>query len=283
MLEIIEHTLLDTISIIPFLFLTYLLMEWLEHKAGKKTQEVVEKSGRFGPMLGSVVGAIPQCAFSAAAANLYAGRVITMGTLIAIFLSTSDEMIPIMLSANIPPMTILKIVAVKVIIGMAAGMLIDFIIPEKCDEHQHIHEMCEHEHCHCGEGEGIFKSAIIHTVKISAFILLVTFVLNLVLHNGGEEVLAELILNKPIVGPLIAGLVGLIPNCAASVVIATLYVEGAMTFGSMMSGLLVSAGVGILVLLRSNTDKKEDLKIIGILSVVGILSGIVLDLLRISF
>lgn len=283
MLEIIEHTILDSIKLIPFLFLTYLLMEWLEHKAGKKAQTVVEKSGHFGPIIGSVLGAIPQCGFSAAASNLYAGRVITLGTLMAIYLSTSDEMIPIMLSASVPITTVSKILTLKIVIGMVVGLVIDFMLPEKHDEHHHIHEMCEHEHCHCGEGKSIWKSALIHTLKIFAFILVITFVLNLILHNGGEEVLEEFLLNRPVMGPVLAGLVGLIPNCASSVVITSLYVQGAMSFGAMMSGLLVNAGIGILVLLRSNTNRKEDIKIIGILSGVGIVVGIILDFLRISF
>ncbi len=283
MLEIIEHTLVDSIKIIPFLFLTYLLMEWLEHKAGKKTQDLIERSGQFGPVIGSVLGAVPQCGFSAAASNLYAGKVITMGTLMAIYLSTSDEMLPIMLSASIPVRTILKILALKVVIGMAVGLVIDFVAPEKHGEHHHIHEMCEHEHCHCGEESGVWKSALFHTIKITLFIVLTTFVLNLILHNGGEEVLEEFLLNQPVMGPVLAGLVGLIPNCASSVVITSLYVEGAMSFGAMMAGLLVNAGVGILVLFRSNTDRKEDLKITGILCGVGMVVGIVLDFMRFSF
>lgn len=283
MIEIIEHTLLDSIKIVPFLFLTYFLMEWLEHKSGKKAQAMVEKSGHFGPVIGSVLGAIPQCGFSAAASNLYAGRVITLGTLIAIYLSTSDEMLPIMISAAVPVTTIFKILAVKVVIGMLVGLIIDFMLPEKHSEQHHIHEICEHEHCHCGEGTSIWKSALIHTLKITVFIVIITFVLNLILHNGGEEVLEQFLLNRPIMGPVLSGLVGLIPNCASSVVITSLYVQGAMSFGAMMSGLLVNAGVGILVLLRSNTNKKENLKIIAILTGVGIVVGIIFDFLRISF
>lgn len=283
MLEIIEHTLLDSIKIVPFLFLTYLLMEWLEHNAGKKTQEIMEKSGHFGPVIGSALGAVPQCGFSAAASNLYAGRVITLGTLLAIYLSTSDEMLPILISSAIPAGTIFKILALKVFIGMVVGLVIDFMMPQKKDEHEHIHEMCEHENCHCGEGSSVWKSALVHTLKITIFIVITTFLLNLILHNGGEEVLEQFLLNRPIMGPVLAGLVGLIPNCASSVVITSLYVQGAMSFGAMMAGLLVNAGVGILVLLRSNTDKKEDVKIIGILWGVGVASGIIIDFVSILF
>lgn len=283
MAEIIEHTLLDSIKIIPFLFLTYLLMEWLEHNAGKKAQEIVEKSGHFGPVIGSALGAVPQCGFSAAASNLYAGRVITLGTLLAIYLSTSDEMLPILISSPIPVTEIIKIVALKVVIGMIVGLVIDFMLPQKKDEHEHIHEMCKHENCHCGEGSSVWKSALVHTLKITVFIIITTFILNLILHNGGEEILEQFLLNRPIMGPVLSGLVGLIPNCASSVVITSLYVNGAMSFGAMMAGLLVNAGVGILVLFRSNANKKENIKIVGILWGVGVACGIIIDFIGILF
>ena len=277
MLHIIEHTLLDSIKLVPFLFLTYLVMEYLEHKAGEKTEQVVKKAGKWGPLVGGIAGAVPQCGFSAAASNLYAGKVITLGTLIAIFLSTSDEMLPILISEKIELGLILKILGLKVVIGAVAGLVIDlFVTGKNPDEYAHIHEICEQEHCHCEEG--IWKSAVIHTLKITGFIILVTFLLNLVLHNGGEEVLADVLMNRPVIGPMIAGLVGLIPNCASSVVLTQLYVQGAMGFGTMMAGLLVGAGVGVLVLCRVNHDKKENLKIIGLLYAIGVAAGIVLQL-----
>lgn len=282
MIHVIEHTLLDTLKVIPFLFLTYLAMEYLEHKAGEKTQNFVKKSGKLGPVIGSLFGALPQCGFSAAASNFYAGRVITIGTLIAIFLSTSDEMLPILISQSVDPVVIVKILAMKVVIGMAAGLFIDFMFPVKEDhDHEHIHEMCEHDHCNCGKGESIWKSAFSHTLQIAFFLLLITFALNVVLEFVGEEALAELILNKPVLGPILAAIVGLVPNCASSVVLTTLYIEGAMSFGAMMAGLLVNSGVGVLVLLKSNTDKKEDVNIIGCVFVIGIIAGIIIDLLGI--
>ncbi|MBD5460925.1 MAG: arsenic efflux protein [Lachnospiraceae bacterium] len=292
MVEVIWDTIWDCGKLIPFLFLTYLAMEWLEHKAGQKTQAFIERSGRFGPVPGALLGAIPQCGFSAAASNLYAGRVITIGTLLSIYLSTSDEMLPVLISESADPMLILRILALKVAIGMTAGLLVDFLYriggqgQEKGrrdahghgHEHAHIHEMCERDHCHCGEKKGIWRSALRHTLQIAAFLLVITFALNLAIHFVGEEALAGLILNRPVAGSLLAGVVGLIPNCASSVVITQLYLQGAMSFGAMMSGLLVGAGVGLLVLLRSNTDRKEDLKIAGILYGIGVLSGIVIDL-----
>ena len=249
-------------------------MEYLEHKAGDKTQKVIGKAGKYGPLLGGVLGVAPQCGFSTAASNLYAGRVISMGTLLAVYLSTSDEMLPILISAKAEPALIVKILVLKVLIGMAAGFLVDFLFAGKQKEHHHIHEMCEEQNCHCEEG--ILRSAINHTVRITFFILLITFALNLVMHYVGEDALASLLRDHGIVGPILSGLVGLIPNCASSVVITQLYLEGAMSFGTMMAGLLVGAGVGVLVLCRVNHNRKENLQIIGLLYLIGVVSGIIL-------
>lgn len=273
MLEIIEHTLEDSLKLIPFLFLTYLAMEVLEHRAGVKTQQLVRKAGRLGPLFGAAAGILPQCGFSAAASNLYAGKVISMGTLIAIYLSTSDEMLPILISEQAPPGLILPVLLTKAVIGIAAGFLVDLLFRRK--EDRHIHEMCEQERCHCEKG--ILRSAVSHTLQITVFILLITFGLNLILHNGGEQILGGILLNRPILGPVIAAIVGLIPNCAASVLLTQLYLEGILSIGSMMAGLLVGAGVGLLVLFKVNHDKKENLQIAGILYLVGIVAGIVID------
>ncbi len=273
MLHIIEHSLLDSLKLVPFLFLTYLAMEYLEHKTSLKVNQVIRKAGKWGPVAGGILGAAPQCGFSAAASNLYAARVITLGTLLAVFLSTSDEMLPILISEKAAPELIIKILLIKMAIGIVAGIVVDLTMGRKHpQDHSHIHEMCEQDHCHCEEG--IFRSAINHTLKIILFILLVTFVLNVVLHYGGEDVLAGVLLDRPVIGPMVAGLVGLIPNCASSVVITQLYLEGAMSFGTMMAGLLVGAGVGVLILCRVNHDKKENLKIISMLYVIGVVAGI---------
>lgn len=279
-LHFVEHVAIDTLKLVPFLFLTYLVMETLEHKAGDKTHKVVKKAGRLGPIVGSLAGALPQCGFSAAASNLYAGRVITLGTLLAIFLSTSDEMLPIMISNNVPFTKVLGILGIKVLIGMAAGLLVDVILSVKKDEHDHIHEMCEEENCHCEKG--IWYSALVHTLHITLFILLINFALDLLLHTIGEDVLGQMILNKPVLGSLISGLVGLIPNCASSVIITELYLEGALSLGAMMSGLLVNAGVGVLVLFRVNKDRKENIKILGLLYGIGLVAGIILEFLPIT-
>lgn len=275
MTDIILDTLLDTAKLIPFLFLTYLAMEYLEHKTGDGSWKLIQRAGKFGPVIGGVLGIVPQCGFSAAASNLYAGRVVTLGTLMAIYLSTSDEMLPILISEQAPIGNILKILAAKALIGILAGLVIDFVLRKKgVEEHEHIHDICEHEHCHCEKG--ILRSAISHTLQIAAFILIVSFALNLLLYFGGEEVLANLILNRRILGPVLAGIVGLIPNCAGSVVITQLYLQGAMSIGAAMAGLLTGSGVGILVLLRVNHNRVENAKILGLLYAIGVLAGIIL-------
>ena len=277
MIDVILDTLLDVVKLLPFLFLTYLAMEYLEHKTGDKAELLVKKAGRFGPVIGGVLGIVPQCGFSAAASNLYAGRVISLGTLMAIYLSTSDEMLPILISEQVSFWLIVKILLAKAVIGMVAGLIIDFLLWKKgLEQHEHIHDICEHEHCHCEKG--IFRSALSHTAQITFFILIITFALNLILYFVGEDVLANLILSKPVVGPLLASLVGLIPNCAGSVVITQLYLEKVIGIGSAMAGLLTGSGVGLLVLFRVNHNRKENLRILGLLYGIGVLAGIVIEL-----
>lgn len=268
----LEHACKDGVVLLPFLFLTYLAMEWLEHKAGNKVNEMVGKAGKIGPLVGGTLGVVPQCGFSAAASNLYAGRVITMGTLIAIYLSTSDEMLPILISEKVAPTLILQILLTKVLIGVVAGFVIDFFVRGKAAPQGHIHEICEHEHCDCHKG--IFKSALIHTLKIAVFILLIGFLLEMIFEVVGEDALGSLILNRPFLGPILAGLVGLIPNCGSSVAITELYLGNALGYGAMLAGLLVNAGVGLLVLFRVNHDIKENLTILGLLYAIGVVSGI---------
>lgn len=277
MIDVILDTLLDVVKLLPFLFLTYLAMEYLEHKTGDKAELLVKKAGRFGPVIGGVLGIVPQCGFSAAASNLYAGRVISLGTLMAIYLSTSDEMLPILISEQVSFWLIVKILLAKAVIGMVAGLIIDFLLRKKgLEQHEHIHDICEHEHCHCEKG--IFRSALSHTAQITFFILIITFALNLILYFVGEDALANLILSKPVVGPLLASLVGLIPNCAGSVVITQLYLEKVIGIGSAMAGLLTGSGVGLLVLFRVNHNRKENLRILGLLYGIGVLTGIVIEL-----
>lgn len=277
MLHVIEDSVMDSVKLIPFLFLTYLAMEYLEHNAGEGMQKWLRKADKAAPVIGGLLGAVPQCGFSAAAANLYAGRVISLGTLAAIFLSTSDEMLPILISEQAPAGTVFGILAAKAAFGIAAGLVIDLILRKKGRERQTgISNVCEQEKCHCEKG--IFHAALIHTTQIFFFILLVSFALNLILHFAGEEALANLILNKPVIGPVLSGLVGMIPNCAGSVVITRLYLEGAMGLGAAMAGLLAGSGVGLLVLFRVNHNRCENLKIAALLYVVGVCAGIIISL-----
>lgn len=274
MIDILLDSVMDCLKLVPFLLITYLVMEYLEHKTSEKTKLAIEKSGKFGPIIGGLVGVVPQCGFSAAASNLYAGRVITLGTLIAIYLSTSDEMLPIFISETVSPTLIIKILAVKVIAGAFAGVLIDLVIRRRhMSQTMNIEDFCEHEHCHCEHG--VIKPALLHTGRILIFIFITTFLLNAGIAFIGEDKLMNLVINQPVIGEMIAGLVGLIPNCAASVVITQLYLEGIIQGGAMIAGLSVGAGVGILVLFKVNHNLKENLKIVGLLYVIGVVIGIV--------
>lgn len=281
MLDALLDAVIDSLKLLPFLFLTYLLMELLENKAGEKTINLIKKSGRLGPILGGILGIVPQCGFSAAAANLYAARVISIGSLIAIFLSTSDEMLPILISEAAPLGTIFTILAIKLFIGIIAGILIDFSLRKNKKyktEEIHIHEICQDEHCHCEE-EGILKSSIKHTLNILLYIFIITFIINILIYLIGEENISNLIVNIPIVGNLIASFVGLIPNCASSVILTQLYLQNVLTMGCLISGLLVNSGIGMLVLFKVNKNKKENIAILTTLFIIGAISGIIIDLI----
>lgn len=276
MLEIILETLLDSIKILPFLFLTYLLMEYIEHKTSDKIKKIIKKPGGAGPVIGSVLGCFPQCGFSVSAANLYAVRVITMGTLISIFLSTSDEMLPIFISSGTNILIILKIIGIKVVIGILAGIIIDYILRNKNkDRKEDIHHLCEDEHCDCEHG--IIKSAVKHTINIFLFITIISLVINTIVELIGEDVLHILFVQNSLLGPALTGLIGLIPNCAASVFITQLYIDEAITLGSLIAGTLVGAGVGLAVLFKMNKNLKENLKIIGLLYGIGTFTGIIIN------
>lgn len=270
-IDILGDAALDTLKLLPFLFLTYLCMEFLEHKAGEATNRMIKKAGKWGPVAGSLLGAVPQCGFSAAAANLYAGRVISVGTLIAIFLSTSDEMLPMLIAYKFAAGKILMILGLKIGIGMLAGLAIDFLGRGHHDEHEHIHEMCESEGCDCDNN--IMKSVIKHTLQIAAFILVINLALGVLFHYCDPQSLGSSFWNIPVLGQIFAALVGLIPNCVASVAITQLYLEGVLNFGAMLSGLLVNSGVAILVLCRVNHHKKDNFKIIGITYVISVIAG----------
>lgn len=279
-IDAITDSLIDSVKLLPFLFLTYLVMEYLEHKAGEKMQQAIQKAGRGGPLLGGLLGVFPQCGFSAAASNLYAGRIITAGTLLAVFLSTSDEMLPIMISENVSALVILKILSVKIVVGVLAGFAVDFIFRDGKKE-MRIEHLCEQHHCHCENG--IWKSALHHTVEIFLYIIFISFALNLLIGWAGEDVLGNMILNRPVLGEMAAALVGMIPNCASSVAITQMYLNGVLGPGALIAGLLSGSGVGLLVLFRVNDDHKENLRIMGVLYVAGVVGGLLVNCLGITF
>lgn len=277
--DILLDATIDNVKILPFLFLTFLLMEYLEDKMQDKTRKKLKEAGKLGPAIGGVVGVIPQCGISAASSNLYAGRVISMGTLIAIYLSTSDEMLPIMISEAAAPSLIGMVLLSKVIYGIVAGFIIDFVISKilkKEEKEIDIHHFCEHEHCECGHG--ILLPAIKHTIRIFIFLFVISIALGVVIEYFGLESISKSIFSNTFVGPVISGIVGLIPNCAASVLITELFLEGAISFGTMMGGLFVGAGVGLLVLFKVNESKKENFTIVGLLYIIGVFGGILLNL-----
>ena len=324
-LPVLEDTVLDGVKILPYLFITYLIMEYLEHRTGNKTQDLVQKAGRFGPLLGGLFGAFPQCGFSAAASNLYAGRVITLGTLIAIYLSTSDEMIPLFISEQVPLSKMVPILIMKAVLGIFYGFLIDLAVRQYRkykkraeNDPMRIDELCKRENCHCEEdtpkisahrsknenaegkaskpitkaavqesshehhhteGHGnIFRSALIHTLHIFIYVFIFTFILNGLIEFVGEDSLAGFLQGNTVLSHVLAGIVGLIPNCAASIVITELYISNIISFGAMMSGLLVGAGVGLLILYRVNEGTVRNLQITGILYLIGTFTGLILDL-----
>lgn len=282
----IIDTIKDTLTLIPFLFLTYVAMEWLERRTEEQSVDLLARIGKFGHVAGAGIGLIPQCGFSAAAASLYSGGVITAGTLIAVFLSTSDEMLPIFLSSSVGAGTIGKILAAKFVIALISGIAVDLIagLVHHRSETKHIHDLCEREHCGCEDEEGgILHSALIHTLKITGFIFVISLILSLLMEFVGEGVMASFMTDAPVAGTIVTAVIGLIPNCAASVVIAQMYLEGLLTCGQLMAGLLVGAGVGLLVLVRTNNKTSENAKVIGVLLALGIAWGILIDLLGITF
>lgn len=284
--HIVVHAIEDNISIIPFLFVTYCIMEYMERFVAEKSEGAVRYSGKMGPLFGGILGIIPQCGFSAAAASFYSGGVITLGTLLAIFLSTSDEMLPIMISAAVPVAAIGKILAVKVIVGVLGGFIVDFGLRKIGKEHvvqKHIHDLCEMEHCHCEEEGSVWKSALVHTAKVLGFVFIVSVLLNFVLECGGEFVLTRFADNNSVLAAILTGAVGLVPNCASSVIITQLYLKGFISAGAMMAGLLVSAGIGVLVLFRTNRPLQQNVKIVGLLYAMGVTAGLLIDLLQVTF
>ncbi len=243
MLDILLDTIIDSLKLLPFLFVAYLILEYIEHKISDKSKEKIKKSGKFGPIIGSLFGIFPQCGFSVAATNFYAARVITLGTLIAVYLSTSDEMLPILISKAAPINVIIGLLAIKFVLGMFYGFLIDLFLRIKNKnkvEEERIVDLCEEEHCHCEKS--LIKSAIKHTINIFVYIFILTLIVNIIVEFIGEETLSQIMSKSKLLEPIISSLIGLIPNCASSVIITQLYLSGIISFGSVVAGLLVNSG-----------------------------------------
>lgn len=365
LLHFIEHALEDTLVLVPFLFVTYIALEALEHAAGARANAVVRRAGAAGPVAGALLGVVPQCGFSAMAATLYAGRVVTLGTLVAVFLSTSDEMLPMLVAERVDAGLLFRVLGLKVLVALVTGVLADLAIralrrnarvhaflrrtvfsvrrdgmeadvvdqmAEGGETAEHICRLCEQDHCGCGHdhahahgdehghahgnahghedadghvagcdydhgrghghghdhghGHGhaggrfgivgsIVMSAVSHTVQVSLFIFLVTFALVLVLETVGEDALAAFLSGNQLLAVFASALVGLVPNCSASVVITQLYLEGVLGFAPLMAGLLTSAGVGYLVLFRTNRHPRENAVIVVGLFLVACVWGLV--------
>lgn len=278
--ELLSETVIDCLKMLPILFFAYLLMEFIEKKAGEKLNTAVAKVGYAGPAIGGLLGAVPQCGFSGAIAGFYAARIVTLGTLISVFLSTSDEMLPILLSSQIPVTEILKILGLKVAGGILAGFLIDLALrlakKNRVADSEHIHEFCEQEHCDCEES--IWLSALKHTGKVMLLIFIVSLALNIIFEIWGTEFLTNVIKSIPVFGEAALALIGLIPNCSASVLITNLYVENVITAGQMMAGLMANAGVGLLVLFRLNKNVKQNLLITLLLYILATALGLLIGL-----
>ena len=276
MLDCLLDALIDTLKLLPYLLVTFLILELLEHKLSKKSSNLLSKNKKIGPVIGGVLGGLPQCGFSAMAASLFSSRVITMGTIIAIFLSTSDEMLPIMLSEQVDITIVLKIIGFKVLVGIIIGFIVDLIYRKK-EEKNNIKEICEHDHCHCDK-DGVIISSIKHTLKIGLFILIANIIIGLIIFYVGEDNFKEVLLNKNIFTYFLASLIGLIPNCAPSVIMTELYLSNMITIGTLLSGLLTGSGLGILLLFKSNKNLKENLTILSIIYSIGVILGIIIDL-----
>ena len=266
MLDIIMDSVLDTLKILPYLLITFILLEFIEHKLSHKNKDILSKNKKYGVIVGSILGALPQCGFSSMAASLFSSRVITIGAIVAVFLSTSDEMLPIMISEHTNILLLLKIIGFKVLVGIIIGTLVDLIFKRK------------EEHCEC-EKDGIILSSIKHTLKIGLFILIANLLIGFLIEKIGEDKISSILLSKNIFTYFLASLVGLIPNCASSVIMTELYLSKLITVGTLLSGLLTGSGLGILLLFKTNKNIKENMLVLSIIYFTGVIVGILVDLI----
>ena len=271
LIHLIIHTAEDILYLIPYLFLTYLFLEYIEHHARSKVWKFVRRFRKFGPLCGAIAAPISGCGLSATGANFYGTGLITLGTLIALFLATSDEMLPIMISHGVSWQIIFKIIAFKIIFAVFVGFLIDSYHQNK-KKNKTLPELCKTVKCHCSH-HNISRSALIHTLQLTAFIFLISFMLNTIMHTVGADYLKNLILTHEMSSVFISALIGLLPNCGISVGLTKLYIEGVLSIGALMAGLCANGGVGLIILYKMRLSFKELFKIIGILFICGIVGG----------
>lgn len=278
MKEVIIDSLIDVLKLIPFLFIAFLILEFIEHKMNKKNEKLLINNKKIGPLVGGILGAFPQCGFSAMVTKLFSSRVVTLGTLIAVYLSTSDEMLPIMISRGTNILVVLKIIGIKVFIGIITGFIIDLFYKREKNHQESIHDMCHDEHCHCEDG--IFKSSLHHTFSIIIYLIITILALNTIIYYVGEDNIKNFLLNNK--GTyFISSLIGLIPNCASSVIMTEIYLSEMSSLGFLISGLLTGAGVGLLLLFKTNKKIKENIVIVILLYFIGVFMGYLIDLLGI--
>lgn len=275
--EIFHHTLHDALPMIPILFLTYLFMEYVEHKSNEQFKNKLLSARRLGPFIGAVLGLIPQCGFSVIASGLYMNGSISIGTLLAVFISTSDEAIPILIAQPKQMNVLIAVIITKLMIAILAGYLVDFLVKRHYLYEMHpIHDL--HEDCEEKKHPSILYIAFLRTIKIFIFIFIVNFILSAFIHLGGEDTLKVILVEGSFLQPVLAALVGFIPNCAASVILAQLFTDGVLSFGSLTAGLISSAGLGLLVLFKMYDNKKDLFRICVILFITSVVSGILLQI-----
>ena len=278
-MEIVIDSMLDTLKILPYLLITFIILEFIEHKLGNKSGKILIKNRKYGVILGGILGGIPQCGFSVVASRLFSSKIITLGTLIAVYLATSDEMIPIMLSENANIETLISIIIFKVIIGIILGLLIDLVYRKKIKkENISINNICQEENCHCNS-KGIIYSSVKHTLKIALFILIANLLIGFIINKLGEENLTNILLKNNLLTYFGSSLIGLIPNCASSVIITKLYISKLISIGTLLSGLLTGSGLGILILFKENKNLKENILILFSIYIIGVIIGIIVDLI----
>lgn len=273
-LDSLTDALSDSILLLPFLFFAYLLMEYVEHKSSEKMEKALEKMGKLGPLVGSVLGCVPQCGFSASASSLYSAGIISCGTLLAVFLSTSDEALPILIGSEQGREIVIPLIICKVLFAIFVGFCVDAILRKTKQKKEKV-DLCRH--CGCSHDKGILKPALWHTLHIFAFVLLINFILNISINLLGTENISHYLLNGTVFQPFAVAAFGLIPNCAISVAITELYLAHSMSFGAAIAGLCANGGTGLAVLLKMNKSKKENIRIIAILYVVSVIFGVVLQ------